>query len=257
MPQLFAHSLSGVGLLLLCMFATGCESSFYGWQVRTNSTLTAPTFLPTNLERQTIGMFGAVTTPVLQGTEIGLSHILGQIIQEIAPDMKVLSPQELAQRINRSGLAGEYARMRADYWQSDILDSDSLRKIASAIGVRYVFQPRLAAFSQTMAQRWQAPAVLVWLTWVRSAIMRASLQLWDAETGELVWHSYAEATVQNEAVSQDPVYFEEIARVTMASMISDLRNGKKSSTYTPMDKLLDGIIQKKEPRQDQTPALDE
>jgi hypothetical protein len=239
------------------MFATGCESSFYGWQVRTNSTLMAPTFLPTNLERQTIGMFGAVTTPMLQGTEIGLSHILGQIIQEIAPDMKVLSPQELALRINRGGLAGEYAKMRADYWQSDILDSESLRKIASAIGVRYVFQPRLAAFTQTMSQRWQAPAVLVWLTWVRSAIMRASLQLWDGETGELVWDSHAEATVQNEAVSQDPVYFEEIARVTMASMIADLKNKKKRSTYTATDKFLDRFAHGTEQKQGEEPALEE
>lgn len=257
MSQSLARCVAGVGLLVLSIFATGCRSSIYGWQVRTNSTLASPTFLLANLERQPIGMFGAVTTPVLQGTEIGLSHILGQIIEEIAPDIKVLTPQELALRINRSGLAGEYARMRGDYWQSDILDSDSLRKIALAIGVRYVFQPRLAAFSQTMTQRWQVPVALVWITWIRSSIMRASLQLWDAETGEMVWNSYAEATVQNEAFSQDPVYFEDVARVTMASMLSDLGNGKKRSTYTPVDKFLDGIIQEKEPRQEQAPALDE
>ena len=37
-----------------------------------------------------------------------------------------------------------------------------------------------------------------------------------------VRNSYAEGAAQNEAVSQDPVCFEDIARITMACMISDL-----------------------------------
>lgn len=228
------------------VFLVGCASSLYGWHVRTNSTLTSASFLPANLERHSIALFGAVTTPMLQGTEVGLPLILAQIIQQVAPALKVLSPQELAQRINKHGLVGEYARMRADYWQSDILDSDALRKIASAIGVRYVFQPRLASFSQTMTNRvgWTT-GIDFRLSQTRSSIMRASLQLWDAETGEMVWDSYAEATVQNEAFSQDPVYFEDVARITMASMLSDFMRGKRGSTYTPMDKLLDKVMQEK------------
>jgi hypothetical protein len=49
----------------------------------------------------------------------------------------------------------------------------------------------------------------------RSSVMRLALQLWDAETGELIWSSLAEATMQKEGVSQDPVYLQDIARVTL------------------------------------------
>ena len=72
---------------------------------------------------------------------------LEEILYKVAPNWKVVPAQELTKRINREGLAGEYAKLRADYELSDILDGGTLRKIAAAIGVRYVFQPRLAAFS--------------------------------------------------------------------------------------------------------------
>ena len=101
--------------------------------------------------------------------------------------------QELTKRINREGLAGEYAKLRADYELSDILDGvGTLRKIAAAIGVRYVFRPRLAAFSQTMTDRFKFPGFDLLITQTRSSNMRISLQLWDAETGELIWGSMAE-----------------------------------------------------------------
>ena len=152
-------------------------------------------------------------------------------------------------RINRQGLAAEYTRMRADYDQSNILDRNSLRRIASAIGVRYVFQLRLAALTQTMTDRWKIPAFDVRMSQTRSSIMRLSLQLWDAETGELVWASLAETNMANEALSQDPVYLEDIARVTLGSMIADFVNQKTASTYTPVNKFLNDLVEEAMPQE--------
>lgn len=158
-----------------------------------------------------------------------------------------MSPQELAKGINRHGLAGEYAKMRADFEISHILDGGTLRKISSALGVRYVFQPHLAAFSQTMTDRWSFPPIDLRMMQTRSSIMRISLQLWDAETGEIVWASIAETTMQNEAVSQDPVYFEDVARATLGSMVADFKNRKTASIYTPMNKFLNDLIEESVP----------
>ncbi len=217
MRQESARSAACVGLLLLAILGTGCASSLYGWQVRTSSTPTSPSFHPAVLEQESVALFGAITPPALRGNEVALSYELSQILHKVVPNWKVLSPQELAKRINRQGLAGEYAKMRADYELSNILDGSALRKIATAIGVRYVFQPHLAAFSQTMTDRFKFPPGFDFrITQTRSSIMRISLQLWDAETGEMVWASMAETTMQNEAVSQDPVYMEDIARATLA-----------------------------------------
>ena len=103
-----------------------------------------------------------------------------------------MSPKETATRINQAGLAAEYVRMRIDYERSDILDREPLRKIGAALGVRYVFQPRLAFFNQTIYQRWEFPGLNVWVLQTRVSILRQSLQLWDTETGELLWASLGE-----------------------------------------------------------------
>jgi len=59
-------------------------------------------------------------------------------------------------------------------------------------------------------------------------------------------------TVQEEALSEDPVYLREAGRITWASIISDLMHGKTSSAYSPVNKLLDSLIQEdveQEPQQ--------
>ena len=70
-----------------------------------------------------------------------------------------------------------------------------------------------------------------------------SVQLWNAETGELLWASMAEGTMQSEAVSKDPVYFEDAARVALGSIVADFLNHKTASTYNPLNKIVDQLIQ--------------
>ena len=180
------------------------------------------------------------------------------------PDILLLNPQTEALEMalegrfsvhrwdeiqDRAGLAAKMTVMRNDFEQSNILDQEALRNIAAALGVRYVFQLRLAAFTQTMTDRWKFPALDVRLTQTRSSIMRLALQLWDAETGELVWTSVAETNMANEAISQDPVYLEDIARATLGSMLSDLLNRRTASQYTALNKFLDNLIREAMPEE--------
>ena len=72
-------------------------------------------FEPAVLHQRPLALFGATTLASHQGDEVALSHYLGQVIERMAPNWKVVSPQEVTKRINREGLAGEYTRMRADY----------------------------------------------------------------------------------------------------------------------------------------------
>jgi hypothetical protein len=240
-------AVSGVWLLGLCLLVTGCSSSLYGWQVRTTSTPIPPSFNQAVFEHHSLALFGAVTSPPLQGNEVALSFVFEQILNKIKPNWKVVSPQELVKRINRKGLGDEYARMRADFERTNLLEGGSLRKLATAIGVRYVFQPRLVAFSQILTERWSFMDVR--LVQTRSSTMRVSLQLWDAETGEMVWTSLAETTMQNEALSQDPVYLEDISRVTLGSIGADFVKGKTASKYSPVNKVLNDLIEEAMPRE--------
>lgn len=101
--------------------------------------------------------------PGLRGNEVGLDFMLGEVLQTVAPHMHIVSPQHSISQINQQGLAAEYTQMRTDAEQSHILNRESLKKIGRAIGARYVFQPRLAAFTQTMYDRWTFPGLGVLL----------------------------------------------------------------------------------------------
>jgi hypothetical protein len=46
----------------------------------------------------------------------------------------------------------------------------------------------------------------------------------------------------NEAVSQDPVFLEDAARVTLGSLMSDFLNRQTASQYTPLNDALDSLI---------------
>jgi len=126
-------------LSLLCL--AGCPGTVYMWEVVTESTQKPPSFTLTAMEREPIAILEAHTSPGLAGNEIGLALSLKRVVQRMAPTMRLVSPQDAASRINRQGLASEYARMRVDYAQSNILDRNTLRKIGAALGVWLVVRP--------------------------------------------------------------------------------------------------------------------
>ena len=81
--------------------------------------------------------------------------------------------------------------------------------------------------------------------------MRISLQLWDTGSGELIWSSAAEAVLANEAVSQDPVFLEDAALVTLGSLMSDFLNRRTASQYTPLNETLNQLIGVSTPEEQQ------
>jgi hypothetical protein len=198
--------------------------------------------------QEPVALFPAVTAPGLRGNEVTLPYFLGDILHKIAPQWQVVSPQETVTRINREGLAAQYIRLKEDYEQSNIFDRDSMNKIGAGVRAPYIFQIRLAAFTQSMTDRWKVPALDIRISQTRSSDMRLVLQLWDTKAGELVWASAAETSMQNEAVSQDPVYFEDIARATLGSMMADFLNRRTASQYTPVNKFLNDLIQEAMPK---------
>jgi hypothetical protein len=238
-------------VILLLASLTGCSSSIYAWTVRTNSTAPPASFDPTILERAPVAVLEAQTLAGLRGTELGLAHYLTDIVGKIAPNMRMIPAKESINKINAAGLVPEYLRMRADLDQGNVLEATALKKIGTAIGARYVFQPRLGAFTQTMTERWKFADLRIVQT--RSSTLRLALQLWDAQTGELVWASVAEAVLSNEAVGQDPVFLEDAARVTLGSMVTDFQRGRTASTYTPLNGLLDSLIRQPEPEKKPEP----
>jgi hypothetical protein len=90
-----------------------------------------------------------------------------------------------------------------------------------------------------MTNRWTIPLINIRFMETRSARMRVSLQLWDTVSGELIWSSVAETAMEDEAFNQDPVFIEDVSRVTFDSMLKDFQNRKTSSKYIRSGQLFD------------------
>lgn len=241
-PMTMKHPAWRAGLIVLLLCLAGCPGSVYLWEVRTESTRKPPEFSVAVLKHEPVGIFEALTSPGLHGNEVGLALSLKRVVERVSPTMVLVSPLEAASRINRQGLTPEYTRMRMDYEQSNILERDTLKKVGQALGVRYVMQPRLAAFSQTLYDRWKVPALEINVIRIRSSIIRLSLQIWDSETGDLVWASTAEGSFQEEALTEDPVYLREAGRITWGSIVSDFARDRTASRYSPTNNLLDSLV---------------
>jgi hypothetical protein len=228
--------------LVLLIFTTGCAGGMYGWTVRTTSTTPSRSSEAVGLSKETVAVLTPLSVASLRGNEAGMGQYLVDVIRKVVPQWSIMTERETISAINKNGLAAHYERMRSGAELSHVLDRESLRSIGEALGARYVFQPRLAFFEQTMTDRWTVPAINALAAQTRSATMRLSLQLWDATSGELIWSSAAETNLQSEAVSQDPVFMEDVARVTFGSMLSDLLNRRTGSKYTPLNQVLDMLI---------------
>jgi hypothetical protein len=126
------RSAQAAGLVLLLAAATACSTSIYGWTVRTNSTLPSGSFHPTVLEHEPVAIFEAQAPGGLRGNELGLAYYLADILGTVAPNIKIVSPQDTATRINTRGVAPEYLRMRTDFEHTNILEA-AWSSVAEAI----------------------------------------------------------------------------------------------------------------------------
>jgi len=231
-------------LLMLLVISAGCSSSVYGWHVRTNSTVPAPAANKEMLTKEPVAVLGALSQG-LAGNEIVVSTMLAQVLKQVAPQTKVIEPRDVITRINTNDVVDDYIRMRSGALNSYVLRRDSLKKIGAVIGARYVFQPYMGVFTQSMTNRWSFADVRIMQT--RASLTRLGVQLWDTETGELLWASVAEAEVEDEGLGQEPVYFQDAVRITLGSMLADFLSGKTASVYSPLNKYIDQLVQIPQP----------
>lgn len=133
--------------------------------------------------------------------------------------------------LNQQGLATEYGTLIAGFGRGGILESKPLRRIGSALSSRYVLLPGLAEFNQVIIDRL---SISGWnIIQSRVTTLRLWLQLWDTQTGKIIWESAGEATVATKLLrSEQTVALDEIARKLWLRMIQDnLLEGKTESRF--------------------------
>ncbi len=172
------------------------------------------------LREEQVAVLSAVVGFGLEGYAHQVSRSLVSALQHRDPPIKCLTVLDTLNRLNQEGLSGAYAVMVSEYVKTGILGREGLEKIGRALHTRYVFQPSLASFSQTMSGRLSFLGLRILQT--RITTLRLTLQLWDTQTGNIVWESSGEATLAGEDIREFRIPFDEIARGLWSHMLDNL-----------------------------------
>ncbi len=209
------QSLCGIWLILLA----GC-TPLSMWDTHVTSTAKPEWFGITELTWKPVATLGPVTPAGLQGFSPFLSNALTAAISEASPSIKGIPNYETVNIINRQGLTAEYTELISGFVRSGILERDRLKRLGSALDARYVLLPGLTDFNQVLIDRFE----IIGLKMVRNRVvtLRLWLQLWDTETGEIVWESTGESTTVSELLlPQRTVPLDEIGERLWLRMIED------------------------------------
>jgi hypothetical protein len=197
----------------------------------TTSTPRSQFFDVAELAREPVATLGFVTPASLQGFNPPLSHALNAALSEASPPIRGIAAHETFNMLNQQGLAGEYGALIAGFGRAGILEREPLQRIGSALSSRYVLLPGLAEFNQVIIDRL---SIYGW-NFIQSRVttLRLWLQLWETQTGKILWESAGEVTVATKLLrSEQTVALDDIARKLWLRMIQDnLLEGKPESRF--------------------------
>ncbi len=207
-------------LAVVLLSSTACAGPLKQWGAETSLVAQAPSFSSSQLENERIGVLNAVGGLGLEGYAHQVSRSLSTALERNQRPINAISAHETLSALNEAGLADDYTAMATGYMRSGILNRSVLDKVGRALNANYVFQPTLAAFSQSTSGRFSFFGLRLIQT--RISILRLTVQLWDTRSGKILWESSGEATLAGEDVREFRIPFEEIAQHLWERMLKDL-----------------------------------
>ena len=226
-PIALSRRAAGVILAIAAGLTGGCSTPLHLSDSHITSAPRSPAVDFTVLMCQPVATLAPAAAPGIQGMSPTVSYALTTALSQMAPPIRTVPMAQMMNRLIDQGLAGEYADMLSGAARGGILDRERLRRISAAVGFRYVLQPGLAEFYQTLLDKFELGGLKI----VRSRLagLRLWLQLWDAQTGHLLWESTGEVTVSAPVLAQDStVSLDAIARNLWSRMIADDLLGSKT-----------------------------
>jgi hypothetical protein len=210
------------------IFVAAC-SPLYMWDTHITATPRAESVVVSELNRESVATLGPITPAGLQGFSPFLSRALLAAMSEASPPIRGIPTHETVNMINSKGLSAEYGELIAGFVRSGILERERLQRLGSTLSARYVLLPGLADFSQILVDRFEIAGLKV----VRNRVitLRLWLQLWDTQTGQIVWESTGEANVASELfLPQRIVPLDEIGQKLWLRMIEDSLLAEKTQS---------------------------
>jgi len=118
--------------------------------------------------------------------------------------------------INRAQMWGDVLAMYKEYETTAVLRKDTLGKLGKVLGARYVILPKVLRFQQEVFDRATVFGISVLRT--RQSTVDIHAQIWDTETGEVIWQGVGEGSAAAEVVEGRPVSFLSVAQYACESL---------------------------------------
>ena len=219
--------------VFIVVLLPGCDPPYLS-DTYTTSTPEPKSFDTRDLAGMPVVVLAFVAPANLQGFSPTLSHALTGALTDVAPPIREIPTNETLNRLTDQGLATEYADLRAGFARNGMLDRQRLRRIGLGLGPRYVLLPGLAQFDETVIDKFEAAGIKLLRN--RVTTLRLWLQLWDSQTGHIVWESSGEVTTATVFLSaRQTVALERIAKRLLVRMIQDGLIESKTETQLILD----------------------
>ncbi len=209
-------------VILLLMLAAGCAKppaeTKYSWELYVSPNITADSFTGSSM-----AILPAVTIPYDPFQQIyreTLAGLLYEALKNQKTGPKILPLDSVQSSINKAELWAEYEKMIRNFTETSVLRKDTLQKMGRALGAKYVLLPKLLRFQQETFDRVTLLGISFLKT--RQSTVDIHAQIWDTESGEVVWHGAGEGTLATEVVRGRPVSFMIVAQYACDSLVSRL-----------------------------------
>ena len=193
------------------------------------STPTARQIDVSKLAVEPVAVLGVIAPANLQGLGPSLSDALVNALAKAQPPIRAIPVYDTVSIINERGLAQNYVDLLSNFGPRGILELQLLRRIGSALGSRYLLLPGLGEFNQTIVDKYEVLGLKLVRT--RVTTLRLWLQLWDAQTGHLLWESAGELTAVSALLNaKRSVPLNRLAQELWFDMIQEDLLGKRMET---------------------------
>lgn len=203
--------------LALCLGLAGCSTT---GQLNYNVEHTGLSLGPTELEAHGIGFLTPAAGTGREADKQALAQSFAKALSEARPEVQVRGLAEVLNSVNKANLDQEYKAMYRDYLQTGILDADVLADVGRTSRVRYLAQLSLASFYQGNRGRLSVFGLRMLDT--KQGNLRIFLQIWDAESGIVVWEGSGELNFAYDTGREDPVTFAKLCQLTAERLFANL-----------------------------------
>lgn len=208
----------GAFALLALLLCAGCASppglSEYSWEFYAAPSASAGAFAG-----QSLAILPAARIefdPAQEAYRETLGGLLYEALSKYDQGPKILPISVTQSRINRARLSDDLLAMYKEYEATAVLRRDALAELGRALDARYVLLPKVLRFQQEVFDRATIFGISVLRT--RQSTVDIHAQIWDTETGEVIWHGVGEGSAAAEVVEGRPVSFLSVAQYACDSL---------------------------------------